>query len=240
MPRACRRPAGRSPDGSPAPGRSRPARPPRPRTGPWPWPIGPRPPRPRSRPSHGRRSGPATTRRPDVATIEARAAGIRAELEKVQPELTGMRYGPGPDGTPRRPRGDPRRRAVAVPGHPDVPGRHGQAAVPAVGHRRPVTTPVNSPDVIVTPAGPAGRAHGGRRDRGWRRSRGASSATLLVGHDLRRLGPRVESWAVPGDRGARPRAPGTVGTTTTRAAGPVRSWAATTIDLATGRATRRT
>jgi hypothetical protein len=44
--------------------------------------------------------GPGDTAAPDPAKVVAESEGIRAALEKAQLELTGMRHGPGPDGTP--------------------------------------------------------------------------------------------------------------------------------------------
>ena len=115
-------------------------------------PIGPRPPRIPWTPF-----GPGDNATPDVAAIEARAAGIRAELEKVQVELTGMRYGPGPDGTPpvvqEVSRADGLWPFLLIRTYP---GDIGVRPVDAVTIDRPYSSLIDSPDVVVTMEGPAG------------------------------------------------------------------------------------
>ncbi len=124
---------------------------------PGPGPIGPRPPRPPIPPIPWTPFGPGDNATPDVASIEARAAGIRAELEKVQLELTGMRYGPGPDGTPpvvrEVTRADGLWPFLVIRTYP---GDVGVRPVLPSHTVTPYNSLVDSPDVVVTPAGPPG------------------------------------------------------------------------------------
>ena len=124
---------------------------------PGPGPIGPRPPRPPFPPIEWTPFGPGDNAAPDVATIEARAAKTRAALEKAQVELTGMRYGPGPDGTPpvvrEVTRADGLWPFLVIRTYPGDMGKRPFQPADTV---TPYTTPVNSPDVIVTNQGPAG------------------------------------------------------------------------------------
>jgi hypothetical protein len=124
---------------------------------PGPGPIGPRPPRPPFPPIPWTPFGPGDNATPDVAAIEGRAAGIRAQLEKVQRELTGMRYGPGPDGTPpvvrEVTRADGLWPFLVIRTYPGDMGKRPFAPSDTVA---PYSTPVNSPDVILTPLGPSG------------------------------------------------------------------------------------
>jgi hypothetical protein len=101
--------------------------------------------------------GPGDTASPDTADIVSRATKTMEGLRAAQVTLTGMRHGPGPDGTPpvveevsradglwpylliRTYPGDVGKRPIGLGEEP--PGYFGW---------------VSSPDVIVTNAGPAG------------------------------------------------------------------------------------
>ena len=101
--------------------------------------------------------GPGDNATPDVDAIAARAKKIRMTLEKTRVELTGMRYGPGPDGTPpvvrEVTRADGLWPFLVIRTYPGDVGKRPFAPSDTVD---PWLTPVNSPDVIVTNAGPAG------------------------------------------------------------------------------------
>jgi hypothetical protein len=123
--------------------------------GPGPGPIGPRPPRP---PIPWTPFGPGDNATPDVAEIAARAAHTRTVLEKLQRELTGMRHGPGPDGTPpvvrEVTRADGLWPYLVIRTYPGDLG--GGRPLTYTQVPPPYDVLVNSPDVIIVPAGPAG------------------------------------------------------------------------------------
>lgn len=117
---------------------------------------GPRPPRPGRPPIPWTPFGPGDDHAPDPQGVVDRAAAIRAILGKVEVELTGKRHGPGPDGTPpvvvETTRADGlwpwlliRQQTGDVGERPLNP----QAINPILWGER------NSPDILLTVAGPA-------------------------------------------------------------------------------------
>ncbi len=130
-----------------------------------PGPVGPRPgPGPgRPRPVPWSPFGPGDTASPDSSAVAARAAAVKSELEKVRMQLTGMRHGPGPDGTPPVVRELSRTEGL----WPYLVIRHGPGDTGA----RPLGPRTiydienhdhDSPDIIVTRASPGGPTEVGR------------------------------------------------------------------------------
>lgn len=130
---------GLGPIGDPIPG---PVRPPRPPFGPAPWtPF-----------------GPGDNATPDVKSIVGQAARTRAALEKAQVELTRLRHGPGPDGTPPQVRDVSRADGLwpfllirTFPG--DAGARPIDVDWTPFGANWKFQT-VNSPDILLATAGP--------------------------------------------------------------------------------------
>ena len=117
---------------------------------------GPGPLRPGFRPIPWTPFGPGDTGAPYPGPIGDRAAAIKAGLEKAQLELTGLRHGPGPDRTPPVVRGVSRAEGLwpwllvrSQAG--DTGARPLEAStIMAIGYGEH-----NSPDIILTLAGPA-------------------------------------------------------------------------------------
>ena len=123
----------------------RPPRPPRPPVGPVPPPVPWTP------------FGPGDNAAPDVNAIVDGATKIRERLQAAQLKLTEMRYGPGPDNTPPQVREVTRADGLwpyllirSYPG--DIGKRPVQPGDSPPGYEGLSL----SPDVIVTPAAPAG------------------------------------------------------------------------------------
>lgn len=116
----------------------------------------PGPPHPGLPPNPWTPFGPGDNHAPDPQGIDREAAQIRRGLEKTQRQLSGMRHGPGPDGTPpvvvETTRADGlwpwlliRQQAGDIGARPLDP-----TAINAILHYQAF-----SPDIVITAAGPA-------------------------------------------------------------------------------------
>lgn len=150
-----------------------------PNIGPRPRPFRPFPPRP----IPWTPFGPGDTAAPDPAKVVAESQGIRAALEKAKLELTGMRHGPGPDGTPPVVRDLTRAEGlwpwVLVR---QFAGDTGTRPLPAGQITDINQRNERSPDILVTVADPAGADEVGRGGMDALVARAAAVTELFTTH----------------------------------------------------------